>query len=393
MLESCHRQNSTRLIRIQKVKIEPLCSARVYRYILTLSSKRISDVGWSSDQALVQVGMDTKRDKLTSLHTFQTCAYGPARFADARPLCRSRTNVRMIQKIAFLCVAGVATGAHALHYANFVRALVPRSWLALTALESNPDEDEQNQSRHQFQGHALRPWHEKADGLRLDFFSDTPFEFDWVVPQNLKKTLNAHWSKQGKGKGEKEEANLDGNGQNTGPRVSGAHVDTHRRQEVVWKVSDERGNLEAAASLRGNSKEHEKSSQLQSSNRDGPVCCQGSQEACSWTVSLQARSMTDQHTYMEQETISASRTEYEIDECVLLKSVVARRVGLDTQELTCTSITEGEVFVNASVSILLKYDADVEGLLALVHHTVLSPVGEVTVDCSCQDGAVSTGEL
>lgn len=77
---------------------------------------------------------------------------------------------------------------------------------------------------------------------------------------------------------------------------------------------------------------------------------------------------------------------------MLLKNVVAKRVATDPQELSCYSTFENNVFVRAAVSVHMHGHADVERLLALVHHSVLNPVGAVTVECTCQDSAESSGE-
>lgn len=308
---------------------------------------------------------------------------------------------------AVLCVALAAQRAQAMHYAHFVRALVPRSWLVLAVQDSIAEDREENPRRHFYQGHALRPWNDKADGLmsRLEFFTDYPFELpDFSLHEKNHRSRPAQPDQEAthlddedsheNSRSRVKHSSRAGDGSED-PLTTSPHPRTTSREEQ--QASDASpSNQHDGSKWR---KEHDAT--LGSRYRSGenhsgrlprrpkapavPGCC--STEGCSWTVTLQARSLEEQDTYMEQHTISASRTAYQIDECVLLRSVVARRVRQSPQQLTCFSSFDDDVFVSASITVQTLAGLDVESVMGLEQHTMLTPVGEVTVESACQDSA------
>jgi hypothetical protein len=280
----------------------------------------------------------------------------------------------MLSTFSALYVASVITGAQAmLHYANFVRALVPWSRLMLTAHEERDSEEYNMLFKHAYQGHALRPWNDKFDGLRLDFLNDLhPFDLNLFAPENI----NKHHLGSAQHKADEKTAQKE---KKKNQQVQREREDSQpkalQNQPLFEDINVLHGVETAIDECKQENLEESRFPVLQSHK--------GSGDDCSWKVLLQARADDEQSVYMEQQTMSEVRTAYQIDECALLKLVVASRVGQDPRQLNCRSIFEQGVFVSAAVSVHLPHESDSKKLHALENHAMLNPIGEVFVECSC----------
>ena len=158
--------------------------------------------------------------------------------------CRvlSNQNMRLLLTAVVVCVAGTGTAVRALHYANFVRALVPWGWLLFTVQESPSEDSERGGRVYNYQRHVFRPLHKEytLSGPQ-EVLTDNPFEFDVSVPQNLlKRGVPAAQRVKREDKIADVQRSIQDRGREvTAPQVSAEHhrVDVVRTDPAPWQLS------------------------------------------------------------------------------------------------------------------------------------------------------------